>query len=72
MVHNREGFENSRITEKEIAEALPSISAHQLDVLSNQLLILIEGAYSTAGILGERECSEGYRQSGRSPDRRNR
>jgi hypothetical protein len=23
MVHNREGFEKSRITEKEIAEALP-------------------------------------------------
>ena len=26
------------------------------DVLSNQLLMLIEGAYSTAGILGKRDA----------------
>jgi hypothetical protein len=32
-----------------------TIGAHQPDVLSNQLLMLIEGAYSTAGILGKRD-----------------
>jgi hypothetical protein len=30
--------------------------ARQPDVLSNQLLMLIEGAYSTAGILGKRNA----------------
>jgi AcrR family transcriptional regulator len=33
-----------------------AIGAHQPDVLSNQLLMLIEGAYSTAGILGKRDA----------------
>jgi hypothetical protein len=33
-----------------------TIDAHQPDVLSNQLLMLIEGAYSTAGILGKRDA----------------
>jgi hypothetical protein len=33
-----------------------TIGAHQPDVLSNQLLMLIEGAYSTAGILGKRDA----------------
>jgi hypothetical protein len=32
-----------------------TIGAHQPDVLSNQLLMLI-GAYSTAGILGKRDA----------------
>jgi hypothetical protein len=30
-----------------------TIGAHQPDALSNQLLMLIEGAYSTASILGK-------------------
>jgi AcrR family transcriptional regulator len=33
-----------------------AIGARQPDVLSNQLLMLIEGAYSTAGILGKRDA----------------
>jgi len=33
-----------------------TIGAHQPDALSNQLLILIEGAYWTAGILGKRDA----------------
>jgi AcrR family transcriptional regulator len=33
-----------------------AIGAHQPGVLSNQLLMLIEGAYSTAGILGKRDA----------------
>jgi AcrR family transcriptional regulator len=33
-----------------------AVGAHQPDVLSNQLLMLIEGAYSTAGILGRRDA----------------
>jgi AcrR family transcriptional regulator len=33
-----------------------TIGTHQPDVLSNQLLMLIEGAYSTAGILGKRDA----------------
>ena len=33
-----------------------TIGAHQPEVLSNQLLMLIEGAYSTAGILGKRDA----------------
>jgi hypothetical protein len=56
MVHNREGFEKSRITEKEMLKLCRTIGAHQPDVLSNQLLMLIEGAYSTAGILGKRDA----------------
>ena len=56
MVHNREGFEKSRITEKRLLKLCRTIGAHQPDVLSNQLLMLIEGAYSTAGILGKRDA----------------
>jgi hypothetical protein len=33
-----------------------TIGAHQHDVPSNQLLMLIEGAYSTARILGKRNA----------------
>jgi hypothetical protein len=33
-----------------------TIGAHQPDVLSNQLLMFIEEAYSTAGILGKRDA----------------
>ena len=33
-----------------------AIGAHQPDVLGNQLLMLIEGAYSTAGILRKRDA----------------
>jgi AcrR family transcriptional regulator len=33
-----------------------TIGAQQPDVLSSQLLMLIEGAYSTAGILGKRDA----------------
>jgi AcrR family transcriptional regulator len=33
-----------------------AIGAHQPEVLTNQLLMLIEGAYSTAGILGKRDA----------------
>jgi hypothetical protein len=33
-----------------------TIGANQPDVLSNQLLMLIEGAYSTAGILRRRDA----------------
>jgi hypothetical protein len=33
-----------------------AVGAHQPGLLSNQLLMLIEGAYSTAGILGKRDA----------------
>jgi hypothetical protein len=56
MVHNREGFEKSGITEKRLLKLCRTIGAHQPDMLSNQLLMLIEGAYSTAGILGKRDA----------------
>jgi len=42
MVHNREGFEKSGITEKRLLKLCRTIGAHQPDVLSNQLLMLIE------------------------------
>jgi hypothetical protein len=54
---------------KRLLKLCRTIGAHQPDVLSNQLLMLIEGAYSTAGILGKPDAGESYRQSGRSPDR---
>ena len=38
---------------KRLVKLCRTIGAHQPDVLSNQLLMLIEGAYSTAGILGK-------------------
>jgi AcrR family transcriptional regulator len=41
---------------KRLLELCRSIGAHQPEVLSNQLLMLIEGAYSTAGILGKRDA----------------
>jgi AcrR family transcriptional regulator len=41
---------------KRLLKLCSTIGAHQPDVLSNQLLMLIEGAYSTAGILGKRDA----------------
>src|SRR5712692_9700515 len=41
---------------KRLLKLCRSIGAHQPDVLSNQLHMLIEGAYSTAGILGKRDA----------------
>jgi AcrR family transcriptional regulator len=41
---------------KRLLKLCHTIGAHQPDVLSNQLLMLIEGAYSTAGILGKRDA----------------
>jgi AcrR family transcriptional regulator len=41
---------------KRLLKLCRTIGAHQPDVLSNQLLMLIEGAYSTAGILGKRDA----------------
>ena len=72
LKHMKSGARKSVSLKKRLLKLCRTIGAHQPDVLSNQLLKLIGGAYSTAGILGKRECSEGYRQSGRSPDRRNR
>src|SRR6202047_2434684 len=41
---------------KRLLKLCRTIGAHQPDVLSNQLLMLIEGAYSTASILGKRDA----------------
>ena len=41
---------------KRLLRLCGTIGARQPDVLSNQLLMLIEGAYSTAGILGRRDA----------------
>jgi AcrR family transcriptional regulator len=41
---------------KKLLKLCRTLGAHQPDVLSNQLLMLIEGAYSTAGILGKRDA----------------
>jgi AcrR family transcriptional regulator len=41
---------------KRLLKLCRTIGAHRPDVLSNQLLMLIEGAYSTAGILGKRDA----------------
>ena len=41
---------------KRLLKLCGTIGARQPDVLSNQLLMLIEGAYSTAGILGRRDA----------------
>ena len=41
---------------KRLLKLCRTIGAHQPDILSNQLLMLIEGAYSTAGILGKRDA----------------
>jgi AcrR family transcriptional regulator len=47
---------HKRDLRKRLLKLCRSIGAHQPDVLSNQLLMLIEGAYSTAGILGKRDA----------------
>ncbi len=41
---------------KRLLKLCRTIGAQQPDVLSNQLLMLIEGAYSTAGVLGKRDA----------------
>jgi AcrR family transcriptional regulator len=41
---------------KRLLKLCRTLGARQPDVLSNQLLMLIEGAYSTAGILGKRDA----------------
>jgi AcrR family transcriptional regulator len=41
---------------KRLLKLCRTIGAHQPDILSDQLLMLIEGAYSTAGILGKRDA----------------
>ena len=41
---------------KRLLKLCRAIGAHQPGLLSNQLLMLIEGAYSTAGILGKRDA----------------
>jgi len=73
MVHNREGFENRASLNKSLLKLCRTIGAHQPDVPSNQLLMLIEGGVLDGGHSRKGGCSEGYRQNGRSPDRcRNR
>jgi AcrR family transcriptional regulator len=47
---------HKRELKKKLLKLCRTIGAHQPDVLSNQLLMLIEGAYSTAGILGKRDA----------------
>ncbi len=47
---------HKRELKKRLLKVCRTIGAHQPDVLSNQLLMLIEGAYSTAGILGKRDA----------------
>ena len=47
---------HKRELRKRLLKLCNSVGAHQPDVLSNQLLMLIEGAYSTAGILGKRDA----------------
>jgi len=47
---------HKRELRKKLLKLCRTISAVQPDVLSNQLLMLIEGAYSTAGILGKRDA----------------
>ena len=47
---------HKRELKKRLLKLCRAIGAHQPDVLSNQLLMLIEGAYSTAGILGKRDA----------------
>src|ERR1700733_7581569 len=47
---------HKRELKKRLLKLCRTIGAHQPDVLSNQLLMLIEGAYSTAGILGKRDA----------------
>jgi hypothetical protein len=54
---------------KRLLKLCRTIGAHQPDVLSNQLLMLIEGAYSTAGILEKRDVVKAVAKGGRSPDR---
>jgi AcrR family transcriptional regulator len=47
---------HKRELKRRLLKVCRTIGAHQPDVLSNQLLMLIEGAYSTAGILGKRDA----------------
>lgn len=47
---------HKRELRKRLLKLCRTIGARQPDVLSNQLLMLIEGAYSTAGILGKRDA----------------
>ena len=47
---------HKRELRKRLLKLCGAIGANQPDVLTNQLLMLIEGAYSTAGILGKRDA----------------
>jgi AcrR family transcriptional regulator len=47
---------HKRELRKRLLKLCRTVGAHQPYVLSNQLLMLIEGAYSTAGILGKRDA----------------
>jgi AcrR family transcriptional regulator len=47
---------NKKELRKRLLKLCRTIGAHQPEVLSNQLHMLIEGAYSTAGILGRRDA----------------
>ena len=47
---------HKRELRKRLLKLCRIVGAHQPGVLSNQLLMLIEGAYSTAGILGKRDA----------------
>ena len=47
---------NKKEMRRRLLKLCRAVGAHQPDVLSNQLLMLIEGAYSTAGILGKRDA----------------
>ena len=56
LKHMKSGARKSVSLKKRLLKLCRTIGAHQPDVLSNQLLMLIEGAYSTAGILGKRDA----------------
>jgi len=47
---------HKRELRKRLMKLCRSVGAHQPPVLSNQLLMLIEGVYSMAGILGKRDA----------------
>jgi AcrR family transcriptional regulator len=47
---------HKRELRKRLLKLCRTMGAHQPDVLCNQLLMLIEGTYSTAGILGKRDA----------------
>jgi hypothetical protein len=50
-------------------EIIYRIGAHQPEVLSNKLLMLIGGGVLDSRHSRKAGCRESYRQSGRSPDR---